>query len=74
MNSIDSKFKDELKVEQSLKPNINDIQFLTRKLNDETAELGSTHLFSFFIRDNTDEIIAGCNGFVVFGAIYTDHL
>lgn len=74
MSSIDSKFKEELKIEHSLRPSINDIEFLTRKLNDETAELGSTHPFAFFIRNNTDEIIAGCNGFVVFGAIYTDQL
>lgn len=74
MSSIDSKFNGELKIEQSLKPNINDIEFLTKKLNDETAELGSTHPFAFFIRNNANEIIAGCNGFVVFGAIYTDQL
>lgn len=30
MNSIDSKFKDELKIEQSLKPDINDIEFLKK--------------------------------------------
>lgn len=74
MSSIDSKFKEELKIEHSLLPNINDIEFLTRKLNDETAELGSTHPFAFFIRNKANEIVAGCNGFVVFGAIYTDQL
>lgn len=74
MSIIDSKFKEELKIEHSLKPNINDIEFLTKKLNDETAELGSTNPFAFFIRNNANEIIAGCNGFLVFGAIYTDQL
>jgi hypothetical protein len=72
MSSIDSKFKEELKIEDILRPSINDVEFLTRKLNNETPELGSTQPFSFFIRNNTDEIIAGCNSFVVFGAIYTD--
>jgi ribosomal protein S18 acetylase RimI-like enzyme len=51
-----------------------DIDFLTQKINQETQEFGEAHSFAFFIRDENDEIIAGCNGSVIFGAIYTDQL
>ncbi|BEP31382.1 MAG: hypothetical protein WBIAU1_08600 [Wolbachia endosymbiont of Drosophila biauraria] len=32
-----------------------------------------THLL-FFIRDDTEQIIVGCSGFVIYGSIYTDLL
>ncbi|MES2211664.1 MAG: GNAT family N-acetyltransferase [Pseudomonadota bacterium] len=51
-----------------------DIEFLTRKINEETPEYGTAYPFAFFIRDDHNQIIAGCNGSVVFGAIYTDQL
>ena len=49
-----------------------DINFLTQKINQETPELGETHPFAFFLRDEKNQIIAGCNGSVIFGSIYTD--
>ncbi|MFM8454515.1 MAG: GNAT family N-acetyltransferase [Gammaproteobacteria bacterium] len=61
-----------------------DIDFLTQKINQETPEFGEAHPFAFFIRsayakassdmDEKNQIIAGCNGSVIFGSIYTDQL
>lgn len=51
-----------------------DIDFLTQKINQETAEFGEAHPFAFFVRDDKNQIIAGCNGSVIFGSIYTDQL
>lgn len=51
-----------------------DIDFLTQKINQETPKFGKAYSFGFFIRDDADQIIAGCNGSVVFGSIYTDQL
>ncbi len=45
-----------------------------QKINQETPAFGSAYPFAFFIRDESNQIIAGCNGSVVFGAIYTDQL
>ena len=41
----------------------------TQKINQETSEFGSAYPFAFFIRNEVGEIIAGCNGSVVFGAV-----
>ncbi|MBN8511635.1 MAG: GNAT family N-acetyltransferase [Rickettsiales bacterium] len=51
-----------------------DIDFLTQKINQETPEFGEAHPFVFSIRDEKSKIIAGCNGSVIFGSIYTDQL
>lgn len=51
-----------------------DIDFLTQKINQETPEWGSAYPFAFFIRNEKSEIIAGCNGSIIFGSIYTDQL
>lgn len=51
-----------------------DIDFLTQKINQETPKFGEAHPFAFFIRDARNQIIAGCNGSVIFGSIYTDQL
>lgn len=37
-------------------------------------EFGTAYPFAFFIRDEQGQIIAGCDGSVVFGSIYTDQL
>jgi predicted acetyltransferase len=55
-------------------PDHADINFLTQKINTETLQYGTAYLFGFFIRDEMDQIIAGCNGSVIYGAIYTDQL
>lgn len=61
-------------IEFSKLPAIADIDFLTQKINQEILEYGTAHPFAFFIRGEQNQIIAGCNGSVVFGSIYTDQL
>lgn len=63
-----------MKIERTLTPSEQDINFLTQKINEETPDKGSAYPFAFFIRDKEGAIIAGCNGSVIFGAIYTDQL
>ncbi len=55
-------------------PTSQDLDFLTQKINEEAKGHGSAHPFAILIRDNTGEIIAGCNGSLFFGSIYTDQL
>jgi GNAT superfamily N-acetyltransferase len=64
-------------IQLTLSPNAKDIDFLTKKINEETKDLGikeEAYAFAFFIRNEDDKIIAGCNGSVVYGTIYTDQL
>jgi GNAT superfamily N-acetyltransferase len=62
----------ELKLE--LAPKTEEIDFLTEKINQERPDFGKAYPFAFFIRNDEQKIIAGCNGSVIFGAIYTDQL
>lgn len=61
-------------VEFTTSPAATDIDFLTEKINQETLEYGAAHPFAFCLRDENNQIIAGCNGSVIFGNIYTDQL
>jgi GNAT superfamily N-acetyltransferase len=63
-----------MKIEHTSAPASADIDFLTQKINQETPEFGEAHPFAFFIRNEKNQIIAGCNGSVIFGSIYTDQL
>lgn len=64
-----------MKIEHTNSPKAEDIEFLTAKINEETKEeYGSAFPFAFFIRNKEDQIIAGCNGYIIFGCIYTDQL
>ena len=63
-----------MKIEFTNPPNNSDVDFLTQQINAETTEFGLAYPFSFFIRHENEEIIAGCNGSVIFGSIYTDQL
>ncbi|MEK6734473.1 MAG: GNAT family N-acetyltransferase [Pseudomonadota bacterium] len=60
--------------EQTDSPNLKDIEYLTQRINDEIKDYGSAFLFGFFIRDKNNKMIAGCNGYIIFGCIYTDQL
>ena len=62
------------KIEYTNNPSASDIDFITRQINQETSEYGEAYPFAFFIRDDNSSIIAGANGFVIYGAIYTDQL
>lgn len=55
-------------------PDNSDIEFLTDKINEETKDFGIATTFGFFIRDEANNIIAGCNGSIIFGCAYTDQL
>ena len=61
-------------IEFTTSPIATDINFLTQKINEETTAYGEAQQFAFFIRDDQGDIIAGVNGSVIFGAIYTDQL
>lgn len=63
-----------MNIEFTTTPNPEDIDFLTDKINEETLEYGKAYPFAFFIKDNDKNIIAGANGFVTYGTIYTDQL
>lgn len=64
----------DIKIERTITPCSKDIDFLTQKINEETPDFGEAHPFAFFIRDDHNSIIAGCNGSVFFGTIYVDQL
>lgn len=63
-----------MNIEHTPTPASADIDFLTQKINEETLKFGKAHPFAFFIRDEKNQIIAGCNGGLIFGSIYTDQL
>ena len=66
--------KSSINIEYTSTPTSADIDFLTQKINQETPDFGSAHPFAFFVRDEHNQIIAGCNVSVIFGSIYTDQL
>ena len=51
-----------------------DIDFLTTMINQETKEFGDACSFAFCIPSEDSRIIAGCNGSIIYGSIYTDQL
>ena len=63
-----------MNIDHSCTPAAADIDFLTQKINQETPDFGSAHPFVFFVNDEKNQIIAGCNDSVIFGSIYTDQL
>ncbi len=63
-----------MNIQKTNSPTPEDIEFLTKKLNEEIKDYGSCKPFGFFIRDESQKIIAGCNGYIIFGCIYTDQL
>lgn len=63
-----------MKIEHTTSPSSKDIEFLLKKINEEIVDKGTCNPFAFFIRDDTEQIIAGCSGFVIYGSIYTDLL
>ena len=55
-------------------PSSNDLDFLTHKINIEAADQGTAYPFAILVRNKESEVIAGCNGSIIFGSIYTDQL
>jgi GNAT superfamily N-acetyltransferase len=66
MTSVEIQFTD--------KPKSGDIDFLTDKINVENPEFPPATPFAFFIKDAAGKIIAGANGLLLVGCIYTDQL
>jgi len=65
---------EELEFEGTLSPSSADIDFLTQKINLESVNQGSAYPFAIFVRGKERRIVAGCNGSIVYGSIYTDQL
>lgn len=63
-----------MKIEFTSNPNSADINFLTKMIDNETPNLPKVSSLAFFIRDDSNNIIAGCNCFMIYGSIYTDQL
>lgn len=55
-------------------PTLSDLAFLTKKISEETPEYGQILPFGFFTRNDKGRMIAGVNGFILYGKIYTDQL
>lgn len=62
------------KIIHTKNPSSHDIDFITKQINQETPEYGNASPFGFFIKENRSLMIAGANGFLIFGSIYTDQL
>jgi GNAT superfamily N-acetyltransferase len=66
-----------MKVQEILSQDCVLSDFLTKMIDDEAKLQGikdDSSSFVFIIRDDDGNIIAGCNGAAVYGAIYTDQL
>ncbi len=63
-----------MNIEFTTNPHSADLDFITQKINEETPDFGTAYSFAFFMHDEAGNIIAGCNGSLIFGSIYTDQL
>ncbi|MCP5469284.1 MAG: GNAT family N-acetyltransferase [Chlamydiales bacterium] len=63
-----------LRFEMTTSPKAHEIDFLTQKINEDSAGLGKAFPFAILARDESGKTIAGCNGSVIFGSIHTDQL
>lgn len=63
-----------MRIEHTVFPTSEDMGFLTQKINEASPDFEGAYPFAFSIRDENKQIIAGCNGSVIFGVIYTDQL
>jgi GNAT superfamily N-acetyltransferase len=63
-----------VKIEITTTPTNGDIDFLSDKLKEESRGFGPVSNFGIFVKDDNNKIIAGCNGYILFGGIYTDQL
>ena len=61
-------------IEGTLQPSSHEIDFLTQRINEETSTYGEAYPFGFFMKDASGQIKAGCNGSVIYGALYVDQL
>jgi GNAT superfamily N-acetyltransferase len=64
----------ELEFEILNNPSSSELDFLTHQINNEAMGQGAAYPFAILVRNKENEIVAGCNGSVIFGSIYTDQL
>jgi GNAT superfamily N-acetyltransferase len=65
-----------MKIVHTLNPAANQLEYLTEQINKEALEMGITDQafpFAFYIYEQ-EQLIAGCNGSLIYGSIYTDQL
>lgn len=63
-----------MQLDFTLAPSSESIDWLTQNINDEPGTFSQAYPFAFFMRDGPKALVAGCNGSVIFGSIYTDQL
>ncbi|MGD2169940.1 MAG: GNAT family N-acetyltransferase, partial [Chlamydiota bacterium] len=63
-----------MKFEITESPSSQEIEFLTQKINEDAIDQGQAYAFAILVRGESGKILAGCNGSIVFGSIYTDQL
>lgn len=63
-----------LRCEATTTPTEQVIAFLTARINEDGAGHGQAYPFAILARDESETVIAGCSGSVIFGSIYTDQL
>jgi len=66
-----------LKIKYYTTPEEEDVDFLTKKIFEESRQKGieaEAEDFAFLIHGGNDKIVAGCDGSILFKRIYTDTL
>jgi GNAT superfamily N-acetyltransferase len=66
-----------MKIEFTSSPSQEERDFLERQIDEDINKLGRSGALGhigFFIKNDSGEIIGGCNGFTICGSIYTDQL
>lgn len=61
-------------IECILNPEQQDLDFLTNMINQETKDFGRVNSVAFFVKNPDNQIIAGCNCYIIFGVIHIDQL
>lgn len=55
-------------------PSSKEIDLLTQAINQDYKQYGTASPFAIFLRDQNQTILAGCNGSIIYGTIYTDQI
>lgn len=63
-----------MNIEFTDQPKREDTDFLCNKIYSGTEKLGDFTPFGFFIKDDNGNILAGCNGCLFFGSVFTDQI
>ncbi|MDD9139507.1 MAG: GNAT family N-acetyltransferase [Candidatus Cardinium sp.] len=63
-----------MEIEYTSNPKHEEINYLTNQLSQSVEGVPFLRPFAFFIKSKDKQIKAGVNGFLIYGAIYTDQL